>query len=376
MKRLIGLAIVIVTLLAVVIACAPAPTPVPTAAPPTAAPKAPAATPTAAPKAPAATSTTAPTVAPTATKPAATTAPTAAPTQAASTQKKYQIALIVKNLVNPFWVMMKDGAEKEAAKLGVQVTTYAPTKADNVEEQIKIMEDLVNKKIDGFVVVAADAKGIVPGIEKANAANIPVAMSNSNTAGGKYITFSAVENYDAMKLVAQYMVKKLNGKGKIIVLDGVAGSQAIEDRKRAIADVLKANPGIEVLAQQTALNQRAEGMKVMENLLVRFSQVDWVIAQNDEMALGAVQAIEAAGRLKDIKVSGFDANDDAIKAVAAGKMVATANQRPDQQSAKALDALVDYLNGKKDIPARIVIDITLIDSTNVQDLMKERNLKP
>jgi ABC-type sugar transport system substrate-binding protein len=303
---------------------------------------------------------------------ASTTAPT---TAAAGTQKKYQIALIVKNLVNPFWVMMKDGAEKEAAKLGVTVTTYAPTKADNVEEQIKIMEDLINKKIDGFIVVAADAKGIVPGIEKANAANIPVAMSNSNTAGGKYITFSAIENYDAMKLVAQYMVKQLNGKGKIIILDGVAGAQSIEDRKRAIADVLKENPGIEVLAQQTALNQRAEGMKVMENLLVRFPQIDWVIAENDEMALGAVQAIEAAGRQKEIKVSGFDANDDAVKAVNAGKMIVTANQRPDQQASKALDALVDYLNGKKDIPERIKIDITLIDTTNVKDLMKERNLQ-
>ena len=237
------------------------------------------------------------------------------------------------------------------------------------------MEDLINKKIDGFVVVAADAKGIVPGIEKANAANIPVAMANSNTAGGKYVTFSAIENYDAMTLVAEYMVKQLGGKGKIIILDGVAGSQAIEDRKRAIADVVKKNAGIEVLAQQTALNQRAEGMKVMENLLVRYSKIDWVIAQNDEMALGAVQAIEAAGRQKEVKVSGFDANDDAVKAVSAGKMIATANQRPDQQAARALSALVDYLNGKKDVPARIPIEITLIDSTTVNDLLKERNLQ-
>lgn len=335
MKRLIVLTILAFMLITIFVACAPAPTPVPTQAPPTAAPKA----------------------------------------TVAATQKKYQIALIVKNLVNPFWVMMKDGAEKEAAKLGVQVTTYAPTKADNVEEQIKIMEDLINKKIDGFVVVAADAKGIVPGIEKANAANIPVAMANSNTAGGKYVTFSAIENYDAMKLVAEYMVKQLSGKGKIIILDGVAGSQAIEDRKRAIGDVVKQNSGIEVLAQQTALNQRAEGMKVMENLLVRFAKIDWVIAQNDEMALGAVQAIEAAGRQKEIKVSGFDANDDAVKAVSAGKMVLTANQRPDQQSSKALDALVDYLNGKKDVPARIPIEITLIDSITVKDLLKERNLQ-
>ncbi len=349
MKRLTVLSLVLLAVL--IAACAPAPTPAPTSAPPTVAKAAPTAVP--------------PTAAPAA-------QPTTAP---AAAQKKYKIALIVKNLVNPFWVMMKDGAEKEAAKLGVEVTTYAPTKADNVEEQIKIMEDLVNKKIDGFVVVAADAKGIIPGIEKANAANIPVAMSNSNTAGGKYVTFAAVENYDAMALITEYMVKKMGGKGKLVVLDGVVGSQAIEDRKRAIADVVKKNPGIEVVAQQTALNQRAEGMKVMENLLVRLPKIDAVIAQNDEMALGAVQAIEAAGRQKEIMVSGFDANDDAVKAVNAGKMVATANQRPEEQAGKALDAVVDFLNGKKDIPQRIVTEITLVDSTNVKDLMKQRNLQ-
>jgi len=332
-SRIISTIGVVFVLAAILAACAPAPTTTPTAAPSPVAPK---------------------------------------PTQTA--RPKYKIALIVKNLVNPFWIMMKNGVEQEAARLGVEVATYAPTKPDNVEEQVKIMEDLINKKIDGFVLVAADAKGIIPGIEKANAANIPVAMANSNTAGGKTVTFSAVENYDAMVLVTEYMAKKLNGKGKVVILDGVLGSQTGQDRKRAMEDVLKKYPGIEILAAQTALFQRAEGMKVMENLLVRFPKIDAVLAANDEMALGAIQAIEAAGRQKEILVSGFDANNDALKAIAQGKLTVTANQRPEQQGAKALEALVQYLDGKRDIPPRIVIEVTLVDSSNVNQVMKERGL--
>ena len=284
--------------------------------------------------------------------------------QPAAAQKPLRMGLIVKNLVNPFWVYMRQGAEVAAKKYGVELTTYAPTKPDNVEEQIRIMEDLIQKKVDAIIIVPADSNGIVPGIERANAANIPVALANSNAFGGKVITFTGVENYAGMVQVAEYMVKKLGGKGSVVILEGVPGAQTAMDRKQAADDVLKKYPDIKVLASQTALNQRGEGMSVMENLLQRFPSIDAVFGTNDEMALGAVEALDAAKRLDKTMVSGFDCNNDAVLAISQGRMVVTLDQQPGEQAASALEAAVQFLQGKE-VPKRIVTPAALVDKSNV-----------
>ncbi|HTU01193.1 MAG TPA: sugar ABC transporter substrate-binding protein [Candidatus Sulfotelmatobacter sp.] len=284
--------------------------------------------------------------------------------QPAAAQKPLRMGLIVKNLVNPFWVYMRQGAEVAAKKYGVELTTSAPTKPDNVEEQIRIMEDLIQKKVDAIIIVPADSNGIVPGIERANAANIPVALANSNAFGGKVITFTGVENYAGMVQVAEYMVKKLGGKGSVVILEGVPGAQTAMDRKQAADDVLKKYPDIKVLASQTALNQRGEGMSVMENLLQRFPSIDAVFGTNDEMALGAVEALDAAKRLDKTMVSGFDCNNDAVLAISQGRMVVTLDQQPGEQAASALEAAVQFLQGKE-VPKRIVTPAALVDKSNV-----------
>jgi len=284
--------------------------------------------------------------------------------QPAPAQKPLRMGLIVKNLVNPFWVYMRQGAEVAAKKHNIELTTYAPTKPDNVEEQIRIMEDLIQKKVDAIIIVPADSNGIVPGIERANAANIPVALANSNAFGGKVITFTGVENYAGMVQVAEYMAKKLGGKGNVVILEGVPGAQTAMDRKRAADDVLKKYPDIKVLASQTALNQRGEGMSVMENLLQRFPTIDAVFGTNDEMALGAIEALDAAKRLDKTMVSGFDCNNDAVRAISQGRMVVTLDQQPGEQAASALEAAVQFLQGK-DVPKRIVTPAALVDTSNV-----------
>lgn len=287
----------------------------------------------------------------------------------AEAQKSLRMGLIVKNLVNPFWVYMKEGAEAAAKTHGVELSTYAPTKPDNAEEQIRIMEDLIQKRVDAIVLVPADSKGIIPGIERANEAKVPVALANTNAFGGKVITFSAIENYPAMALVAEYMVKKLGGKGNVVILEGVPGAQTSIDRKRAIDDVLARHPEIKILASQAAKFQRAEGMAVMENLLQRFPSIDAVLAANDEMALGAIEALDAAKRLSKTAISGFDANNDAIKAVNDGRLVVTLDQQPGEQAGKALEAAVQFLKGQ-DVPKRIVIQATLVDKSTVGPYLK------
>lgn len=282
----------------------------------------------------------------------------------------YRMGLIVKNLVNPVWIDMKRGGEAAARELGVDLTTLAPVKPDNVEEQLRMIEDFIERKVDAIVVVPADSRGIIPGIERANRAGIPVIDVNTLAFGGRFETFVAVENYDAAYKVAQAVVKRLQGRGKVIILEGVPGAQSAMDLQRGTLAALKEAPGITVLASQTAKFQRAEAMTVMENLIQRFPEFDAVLAANDEMALGAIEALDAARRLDRVVASGLDANADAVRAVARGRLTLTADKRSYEQGYRGVEAAVRSLKGEK-IPPRIVIDTNLVDRGNVEEYLKK-----
>jgi len=290
------------------------------------------------------------------------------PTEAPAAKRRYTFALVTKSLNNPFWDMMHEGAKKVAEENNIDLIYLAPTKPYNLEEQTRLVEDLIEKKVDGIVLVPVDSAGIVPVIERVNKAGIPIALANTNATGGDVVTFSAIENYEAMTLVAEYMVEKLGKKGKVIILEGTPGSQTAIDRKKALDDVLAKYPDIEVLASQTAEFQRAKGMQVMENLLQTYPEIDAVLACNDEMALGAIEALDAAGRLEGTLVSGFDANDDALKAVYEGRMVVTCDQQPGKQAGDAMLALIDFINGKP-VPKRIVTPGFLVDKNSIENYL-------
>jgi ribose transport system substrate-binding protein len=280
--------------------------------------------------------------------------------------KSYVFGLVTKALNNPFWELMHEGALAVAAENNVEIIYLAPTQANNLEEQTRLVDDLITRKVDGIVLVPVDSEGMVPAIERANAAGIPVALANTRANGGEFITFSAVENYDAMTQVAEYVVEQLGGSGKVVIIEGTAGAQTAIDRLAAINDVLAKNPGIEILASQTAEFQRAKALEVMENLLQTHPEIDAVLACNDEEALGAIEALDAAGRLEGTIVSGFDGNSDALKALTAGRMTVTMFQNAPAQAGDAVQALLDYLAGKP-VEVRIRTGAVLIDSTNVAD---------
>lgn len=304
--------------------------------------------------------------APAAEAPAAEAPAAEAPVTEEPEAKSYVFGLVTKALNNPFWELMHEGALAVAAENNVEIIYLAPTQANNLEEQTRLVDDLITRKVDGIVLVPVDSEGMVPAIERANAAGIPVALANTRANGGEFITFSAVENYDAMTQVAEYVVEKLEGTGKVVIIEGTAGAQTAIDRLAAINDVLAKNPGIEILASQTAEFQRAKALEVMENLLQTHPEIDAVLACNDEEALGAIEALDAAGRLEGTVVSGFDGNSDALKALTAGRMTVTMFQNAPAQAGDAVQALLDFLAGKT-VEARIRTGAVLIDSTNVAD---------
>jgi ribose transport system substrate-binding protein len=163
--------------------------------------------------------------------------------------------------------------------------------------------------------------------------------------------------------IAKFAFNSIANKGKVVILDGVPGSITAQDRNKGYMRAIKETPGIELLIAQPANYNRLMGMQVMENLLQRFPKIDLVLTSNDEMALGAVEALHAAGRLKDTKVTGMDGNADAAQAILDGRLFATADYSGHDQGYIATKAAIKHLNGEK-VPKELILPVTIVTKDN------------
>jgi ABC-type sugar transport system substrate-binding protein len=267
-------------------------------------------------------------------------------------KKKYVIACIVKNSTNPYMVAQLAGVRRAAQDMGFEAITLAPAKQDSVEEQGRIVEDLLQKNISGLILHPADSNGIVPTVDKAVAKGVPVATVGTPANSNKVLFRTGVDYAESGEVIAQWVAEKMKGEGNLIILEGPPAAENAQERLRGINKTLKKFPKIKVVASQPANFQRVLGMQVMENLLQKFSNVKAVIGANDEEALGAVMAIKAAGRQNEgIIVAGFDGSEDASWAIKRGQMAVTYNTDPYGSGYCAAAFMVQYLNnGTK--PAR------------------------
>ncbi|HEC62083.1 MAG TPA: ribose ABC transporter substrate-binding protein RbsB [bacterium] len=254
------------------------------------------------------------------------------------------LGLSLSTLNNPFFVTLKEGAEEKAAELGVKLIVV--DSQDDPAREATNIEDLIQKQVDALLINPTDADAVVPSVKKANGAGIPVFTIDRGAAGGNIVSHIASDNVAGGKMAGEYLVKILGGKGKVVELEGIAGTSAARDRGKGFNEVVAANPDVEIVARQTANFNRAEGLNVFENILQAHPEIDGVFAHNDEMILGAIQAAEAAGRDDKILFVGFDAVDDAVRAVKEKKLAATVAQQPSQMGILGVQFAVDYLNGK------------------------------
>lgn len=294
-------------------------------------------------------------------------------TGAAKEMADIKIGFIVKNLVNPFFVTMKAGAEAAGAKYGAAVSVYAPVRPDDVEEQVRIMEDLINQKIDAIVVVPSDSVAIIPGIERANAAKVPVFVANTRAFGGEFVAFAGIDHIETATIIGTYLVGEvLQGKGNIVILEGVPGAQTAIDRLTGFKGVLEKHPKAKLLETRTAMYNRVEAMRVMEDYLTKYPQIDGVLAANDEMALGAVEAIKAAGRLGEIRIVGIDAIPDALRSVKDGFLTATINSDPYSQAYVPVEAAIKYIAYGEIPPKELKVELedAVVHRDNVDQFLK------
>ena len=274
------------------------------------------------------------------------------------------VAVFTKNQTNPFFQVVRVASEKAARALNAKVNQYVPTKPDSIPEQLSQVEDVIVKKPDAVVFTPVDYKAMVPAVDKLNGAGIPVINITDRIGGGQTLAFIGADDYTLAKESARVLLRGLAGKGNVVILEGVKGAITSTDRGRGFNDALKEFPGVKLLTSQPANYQRLQALQVMENVMQSYPQIDGVLAANDAMATGAIEALEGANR--KALIIGINGTKEAVDLIKAGKMLASGDYDGFAQGCLGVEAAVRAVR-KEAVPKEVMLKPTVIDNTNFQN---------
>lgn len=273
------------------------------------------------------------------------------------------VGLALSTLQNPFFVSLRDGAESAAEEAGVEL--LVADAQDDAQTQADDLQNFISQGVDVIAVNPVDSAAIVPSIEAANEAGIPVVTVDRGAEGGEVASHIASDNVLGGRLAGEYLFEQIGGSGQVAQLEGVPGTSAARDRGAGFQEALDAAGDVEVVADQTANFNRQEGFDVAQNILQGNPDLAGLFAQNDEMALGAVEAAAAAGA-SDLVIVGFDAIDDAIAAIQAGDMAATVAQQPELLGQLGIETAARIIAGE-DVDAEQPVEVQLVTQDNVDE---------
>ena len=271
--------------------------------------------------------------------------------------KDLVVGVSLSTLNNPFFISVKEGIVDLAEEKGSQVKVLDAQ--DDTSKQSNDVDDLIQQGVDILLINPVDSSAITPAVEAANSAGIPVVTIDRSSEGGQVLTLVASDNVEGGKMAAQYIEEISGENAKVAELEGIPGASATNERGKGFNEYAKDK--LDIVDKQTANFDRAKGLTVMENMLQSKPEIQAVFAQNDEMALGAIEAIQAAGKTGNIHVVGFDGTDDGLDAIEAGTLSATVAQQPEEMGKLAMQAAFDHFSGK-DVEKSIASPLELIKS--------------
>lgn len=273
------------------------------------------------------------------------------------------VGFSISTLNNPFFVTMANGAEAKAKELGVSIKVVDA--GNDPAKQVTDIEDLITTGIDVLIVNPEDSSSVGPAIQSALDAGIKVIAIDRGVDDAEIDVYIGTDNVAASEKVGEYLLELLDAEDQIAILEGVPGASSAIERNEGFLNTLEGN--IEIVTSQTANFDRVEGMTVVENMLQANPNIKAIVAANDEMALGAIEAINASGRVagEDILVTGFDANDDALAAVKDGTLLLTVQQKTVAMGETAIEVAIKLFKGET-VDAEVPVDVTLVDSENVE----------
>lgn len=274
--------------------------------------------------------------------------------------------MAISTLNNPFFVDVRDGAQEEAAKAGIDLTVV-DAQNDSATQANQLATAATDGSL-GVIVNAVDSDAASAALSPVISADLPIVAVDRSVGETKVASFVASDNVAGGEQAATAMAEKLGGKGKIIILEGVPGASSTNERGEGFTKGLAAFPDIEVVSSQPANYDRAKALDVATNLLQGNPQVAGVLAMNDEMALGAIQALgDKAG--KSVSVVGFDGTEDGFTAVEKGTLLATIAQNPAELGRQSVQIVSETLAGK-DVDANVAVAVDTVNAKNISEYTK------
>ncbi|MBV7433535.1 ribose ABC transporter substrate-binding protein RbsB [Cardiobacteriaceae bacterium TAE3-ERU3] len=265
------------------------------------------------------------------------------------------IALVISTLDNPFFVTLKEGAEAKAKELGHELIVL--DSQNDPAKELANVEDVTVRGADVLLINPADSDAVGNAIAIANQKNLPVITLDRNASRGEVVSHIASDNVAGGQMAGEFIASLAGDGAKVIQLEGIPGTSAARERGEGFAKAAEA-ANFALLASQPADFDRTKGLNVMENLLTAQPEVQAVFAQNDEMALGALRALQSAGR-DDVVLVGFDGTDDGVAAVEADKLAATVAQQPDLIGSIGVETADKVIKGET-VPASLPVDLKII----------------
>ncbi len=271
------------------------------------------------------------------------------------------IALFTKNRTNPAYAAARIGAERAAKRHGARVVHYVPDKPDDIGEQIALVDRAIAERPEAVVFVPVHDTAMNASIAKLNAARIPVVNFLNRLVEGNFVAFVGSDDYRLGCEIAGYLFRQMGGRGDLVIIEGIAGAVTNRERMRGFHDALSRWPDVRVIASRPGNYQREPVLALMRELLPALPRIDAVLAANDLMALAAIEALEAAGRRA--LVVGVNALPDAIAAIQAGRMLASADFDAMKIACIATEAALRHLSGDR-VPREIILPAQIVDASN------------
>ncbi len=287
--------------------------------------------------------------------------------------KDVRLAVVPPGLISPFHVQVDAGAQAAAGRHHLGLLHPSPPRETDFAEQVRIVEDLITQKLDAISVCAIGNEAIVPAVRKANAAHIPFFIHNSlePLPGGEVTAYIGYNQRKGARLMGEYAVRALKGRGTILILEGIPGYHTRE-RTAGFREglELEKHPGIVIAGSQPADWERGKAMAVTENMLQRRPDLALVFGCSDEMALGAAAAAKAH-RKHGMVFLGIDGNPNAIAAIKAGDMTATLGVYPRKMGAAVVDTMLKHLAGRT-VPRTVETPMDVVTRQNAETYLQHQ----
>ena len=275
-----------------------------------------------------------------------------------------RIGLSVSTLNNPFFVSLRDSAQQAADDAGAELVV-SDAQNDTAQQQDDV-QNFISQQVSAILVNPVDSDAVVPAVEAANDAGIPVIALDRKASGGDVVATIASDNVQGGRMAGEELIR-LVGSGNVAQLEGIPGTDPARDRGQGFQEAIDTQSSVKVVASQTADFDRSEGLTVTENIMQANSDIKGIFAQNDEMALGAVQALGSQAG-DDVKIAGFDGGEDALNAIQDGMMNATIAQQPDKMGSLGVETAMSVINGES-VEENIPVEVNLVTPDNVSDFL-------